>query len=55
MGAVPAGSQGQAGGLGLGEQVANASSQSFALLAYVLPILTGYFADTKTGRFNMIW
>ena len=55
LGAVPPGSQGQAGGLDLGEKIANASSQSFALLAYALPIITGYFADTKTGRFNMIW
>ncbi|UNI24458.1 peptide transporter ptr2 [Purpureocillium takamizusanense] len=54
-GAVPNGSQATQGALGLGERIANATSQSFSLLAYCLPLVIGYLADTKFGRFNMIF
>ncbi|GJN73832.1 oligopeptide transporter [Purpureocillium lilacinum] len=54
-GAVPSGSQATQGALGLGEQVANATSQSFNLLAYCLPLFVGYLADTRFGRYNMIF
>ncbi|KAJ9130966.1 Major facilitator superfamily transporter peptide [Pleurostoma richardsiae] len=54
-GAPPRGTQQTAGALGMGEAKANAVGQSFSLLAYALPLVTGYIADTKTGRFNMIF
>ncbi|KAM3560329.1 hypothetical protein MY1884_002997 [Beauveria asiatica] len=54
-GAVPRGSQATQGALGLGEQVANATGQSFNLLAYCLPLLVGYLADTRFGRYPMIF
>ncbi|KAF3067734.1 Peptide transporter PTR2 [Trichoderma lentiforme] len=49
------GSQATQGALGLGEQIANATSQSFSLLAYCLPLIVGYLADTRFGRFPMIF
>ncbi|KAK6444200.1 peptide transporter PTR2 [Trichoderma asperellum] len=49
------GSQATQGALGLGEQIANATSQSFSLLAYCLPLVVGYLADTRFGRFPMIF
>lgn len=33
----------------------NATNQSFNLLAYCLPLIVGYLADTRTGRYNMIF
>ncbi|ORY67815.1 general substrate transporter [Pseudomassariella vexata] len=54
-GAPPVGTQQTAGALGLGEVAANATQQSFTLLAYALPMVTAYFADTKTGRYSMIF
>ena len=54
-GAVPAGSQATQGALGLGEQIANATSQSFSLIAYCLPLLVGYLADSRFGRYTMIF
>ncbi|KAK4494400.1 hypothetical protein PRZ48_014698 [Zasmidium cellare] len=54
-GAVAAGSQATQGALGLGEQIANATTQSFSLIAYCLPIVVGYLADAKFGRFPMIF
>lgn len=53
-GAPPPGDQQTAGALGMGTTVANAITQSFSMLAYSLPLLFGYLADTKTGRFKMI-
>jgi dipeptide/tripeptide permease len=44
-----------AGALGKGQQKATAISQSFAMLVYALPIFFGWLADTKTGRFRLIW
>lgn len=54
FGAPPVGTQLTAGALGMGTQISNAVSQSFSLLAYALPLVFGYLADTRTGRFNMI-
>ncbi|KAF2165996.1 hypothetical protein M409DRAFT_66905 [Zasmidium cellare ATCC 36951] len=54
-GAVAAGSQATQGALGLGEQIANATTQSFNLIAYCLPLFVGYLADAKFGRFPMIF
>ncbi len=54
-GAVPPGSQITQGALGLGEKVANATGQSFNLIAYCLPLLVGYLADTRFGRYPMIF
>ncbi|KAK7990756.1 hypothetical protein PG990_015036 [Apiospora arundinis] len=53
-GAPPPNTQETGGALGMGTQVANAVGQSFSLLAYVLPLLFGYLADSRTGRFKMI-
>jgi dipeptide/tripeptide permease len=53
-GAPPAGTQETAGALGLGTVKANAVSQSFQMLTYVLPIFFGWLADTKTGRFKLV-
>jgi dipeptide/tripeptide permease len=54
FGAVKKGTQDNAGALGLGTVKASAVSQSFSMLAYGLPLLFGYLADTKTGRFKLI-
>ncbi|KAJ8128225.1 hypothetical protein O1611_g5411 [Lasiodiplodia mahajangana] len=53
-GAPPRGDQQTAGALGLGTVTANAVTQSFNFLAYALPLVFGYFADTKFGRFKII-
>jgi dipeptide/tripeptide permease len=53
-GAPPRGTQKTPGALGLGQAKANAVGQSFSLLAYLLPLVTAYLADSKTGRYNMI-
>ena len=53
-GAPPRGTQQTAGALGLGTVTANAVSQSFSMLAYSLPLIAGYLADAKTGRFKLI-
>ncbi|ORY71533.1 POT family-domain-containing protein [Pseudomassariella vexata] len=53
-GAPPSGTQQTAGALGLGTTIANAIGQSFSLLVYALPLVFGYLADAKTGRFKMI-
>ncbi|KAJ2971159.1 hypothetical protein NQ176_g7835 [Zarea fungicola] len=55
LGSVPAGSQATQGALGLGTKIANATNQSFNLLAYCLPLLVGYLADTRFGRYPMIF
>lgn len=55
-GAIPKGaSTGIQGALDMGETRANATTQSFSLLAYCLPIFVAYLADTRFGRFNMIF
>ncbi|KAH7384418.1 POT family-domain-containing protein [Phaeosphaeria sp. MPI-PUGE-AT-0046c] len=53
-GAPPKGTQQTAGALGMGTVKANAVSQSFQMLTYVLPIFFGWLADTKLGRFKVI-
>jgi dipeptide/tripeptide permease len=53
-GAPPVGDQQTAGALGMGTTVANAIGQSFSLIAYASPLIFGYIADVKTGRFKMI-
>ncbi|CAC9887947.1 unnamed protein product [Aureobasidium pullulans] len=53
-GAPPSGTQQTAGALGMGTVKANAVSQSFSLLCYALPLVFGYLADAKTGRFKLI-
>lgn len=54
LGAPKKGTQQTAGALGLGLSKANAVNQSFKMLVYCLPVLFGYLADTRTGRFNMV-
>ncbi|KAL2018986.1 hypothetical protein VTK56DRAFT_10211 [Thermocarpiscus australiensis] len=53
-GAPPRGDQQTAGALGMGTVVANAVTQSFSMLAYALPLVFGWLADEKTGRFKLI-
>lgn len=53
-GAPAQGTQQTAGALGMGTVKANAVSQSFSMLAYTLPLIFGYLADAKTGRFKLI-
>lgn len=53
-GAPPVGDQQTAGALGMGTVTANAIYQSFNMLAYILPLLFGWIADVKTGRFKII-
>lgn len=53
-GAPPRGTQQTAGALGMGTVKANAVSQAFNMLVYILPIFFGWLADTKTGRFKLI-
>lgn len=53
-GAPPEGTQQTAGALGMGTVVANAVTQSFSMLAYALPLVFGWLADARTGRFKLI-
>ncbi|KAG7285611.1 hypothetical protein NEMBOFW57_010240 [Staphylotrichum longicolle] len=53
-GAPPPDTQKTAGALGMGTVAANAVTQSFSMLAYALPMLFGWLADAKTGRFKLI-
>ena len=53
-GAPPRGTQKTAGALGMGQSTANAVTQSFSMLAYALPLLFGWMADAKVGRFKLI-
>ncbi|ERS96556.1 oligopeptide transporter [Sporothrix schenckii 1099-18] len=54
LGAPPRGTQETGGALGMGTVVSNAVSQSFSMLAYALPLIFGYLADARTGRFKLI-
>ncbi|KAI0527872.1 major facilitator superfamily transporter peptide [Xylaria bambusicola] len=54
FGAPKRGTQDTAGALGMGTVVANAVTQSFNFLAYALPLLFGYLADSRFGRFKII-
>ncbi|GMF53987.1 unnamed protein product [[Candida] boidinii] len=54
-GAPPAHSQQNAGGLGLGLQLASFLNQMLTFLAYLLPLYGGYLSDTKWGKMKSIW
>lgn len=54
-GAPPKGTQQSAGALGLGLQTAQALTVLFTFLAYCTPLLGGYLADTKLGRYKACW
>lgn len=51
----PGSSTATQGALNLGPKIANATSQSFNMLAYCLPMVFGYLADAKTGRYPLIF
>ncbi|EHK97659.1 putative Peptide transporter PTR2 [Glarea lozoyensis 74030] len=53
-GAPPRGTQQTAGALGKGTVVAAAVTSSFGFLTYALPMLGGWLADAKWGRFKTI-
>ncbi|KII83949.1 hypothetical protein PLICRDRAFT_432976 [Plicaturopsis crispa FD-325 SS-3] len=53
-GAPPAGTQETAGALGQGLQVSSALTLLFTFLAYTIPILGGWIADVKLGRYKTI-
>ncbi|GMM43457.1 Ptr2 protein [Pichia kluyveri] len=53
-GKVLKGHTGNAGALGLGLQDANALVMLLQFLAYVMPLVGGYLADAKLGRFKAI-
>ncbi|TLD18962.1 hypothetical protein E2P81_ATG01690 [Venturia nashicola] len=56
LGAPAPGSKNQtAGALGKGQSTASAITQSFKMMVYAMPVLFGWLADTKTGRFRLIW
>lgn len=56
LGAPPRGDKNKtAGALGKGQSTASAITQSFKMMVYALPVLFGWLADTKTGRFRLIW
>ncbi|ORY25526.1 POT family-domain-containing protein [Naematelia encephala] len=54
-GAPPKGTQQSAGALGLGLQTATALTVLFSFLAYCTPLLGGYIADAKIGRYKSLW
>jgi dipeptide/tripeptide permease len=54
-GATKLGTQDTPGALGLGPQAATAVSQSFSMFVYALPIFWGWLADSKTGRYSLIF
>ena len=53
-GAPPRGTQETAGALGLGLQASSGVTLSFKFLSYTVPILGGWIADTKWGRYKTI-
>ena len=53
-GAPPRGTQETAGALGKGLQFSNAFILLFTFLAYVIPILGAWIADTRLGRYKTI-
>ncbi|KAK4179549.1 hypothetical protein QBC36DRAFT_362042 [Triangularia setosa] len=53
-GATAPGSLYTAGALGQGSVVASAMTEAFKMLTYTLPVLFGWMADAKYGRFMMI-
>lgn len=55
QGAPPKGTQQSAGALNLGLQTAQALTVLFTFLAYCTPLLGGYLADAKLGRYKACW
>ncbi|VBB81691.1 Putative peptide transporter [Podospora comata] len=53
-GATAPGSLYTAGALGQGSVVASAMTEAFKMMAYTLPVLFGWMADAKYGRFKMV-
>ncbi|KAE8146593.1 MFS peptide transporter [Aspergillus avenaceus] len=53
-GAPPRGTQETAGALGMGLQASSGLTLLFSFLAYVLPILGGWWADVYVGRYTAI-
>ena len=53
-GSPPRGSEETAGALGKGLQFSNAFVLLFTFLAYVIPILGAWIADTRLGRYKTI-
>ena len=53
-GAPLVGSQKTAGALGRGLQASSGVNLSFKFLSYTLPILGGWVADTKWGRYKTV-
>ncbi|RDW65209.1 hypothetical protein BP5796_09901 [Coleophoma crateriformis] len=53
-GAPPRGTEETAGALGKGLQFANAFVLLFTFLAYVIPLLGAWLADTRLGRYKVI-
>jgi dipeptide/tripeptide permease len=54
-GAPTKGSNHTAGALGLGTVIATLVAQSFYLLVNVLPLFFGWLADSRTGRWNLLF
>lgn len=54
-GAPPKGTEETAGALGQGLQVSSALILLFQFLSYFIPVLGGWLADTKFGRYKMIF
>ncbi|KAG5917502.1 hypothetical protein E4U53_004196 [Claviceps sorghi] len=52
---APGSTSGIQGALGLGEPIANATTQSFGLLTFCLPLVVGYLADARFGRYPMLF
>jgi hypothetical protein len=50
----PGKSENKPGALDLGTVKASAVVQSFSMLVYALPVLFGWLADTRTGRYSLI-
>ena len=53
-GATPKGTQETAGALNMGLRTSSALTLLFTFLAYTVPILGGWVADTKLGRYKTI-
>ncbi|WVW83498.1 hypothetical protein I302_105519 [Kwoniella bestiolae CBS 10118] len=54
-GAPPSGTQQSAGALGMGLQTATALTVMFQFLVFCTPLLGGYLADVKLGRYRGLW